>query len=84
MAVDEEEEIEKPKGKGKLVIKILLFGVLPVMTAVLLVLGTLFIAGVFPGGGEAQTTSVEEGESLRPAATSLSTGSTCSSIELKP
>lgn len=61
MAVEEEEENEKPKGKGKLITKILLFGVLPVMTAVLLVIGTLFIAGVFPGGGDTQTASVEEG-----------------------
>jgi flagellar FliL protein len=45
----EEEENEKQKNKGSIITKILLFGVLPVMTGVVLVLGTLFIAGAIPG-----------------------------------
>ena len=45
---DEEKENDKPK--GSVVTKILLFGVLPLMTAIVLVVGGLFIAGVLPGG----------------------------------
>ena len=45
---EEDEENEKPKSKGSLITKILLFGVLPIMTAALLIIGTLFVAGVFP------------------------------------
>ena len=46
---DKEDDQEKPK--GSMITKILLFGVLPLMTAVVLVVGGLFIAGVLPGGG---------------------------------
>jgi flagellar FliL protein len=49
MADDTEKNQEKPKGST--VTKILLFGVLPLMTAIILVVGGLFIAGVLPGGG---------------------------------
>ena len=58
----DEEEKEKPKSSGSLVTKILLFGVLPIMTAIVLVVGTLFIAGVLPGGGGAQHTQTAEGD----------------------
>lgn len=51
MAEDEKGE-EKEKAKGSMVTKILLFGVLPLMTATILVVGGLFIAGVLPGGGD--------------------------------
>ncbi len=40
------------KSKGSLVTKILLFGVLPLMTVIVLVVGTLFFAGVLSGGGD--------------------------------
>lgn len=50
MADDEDNEKEKPK--GSLITKILLFGVLPLMTATILVVGGLFIAGVLPAGGD--------------------------------
>ena len=46
---DDDKDQEKPK--GSLVTKILLFGVLPLMTAIVLVIGGLFIAGVLPAGG---------------------------------
>jgi flagellar FliL protein len=46
----DEEEIEKATPKGSMITKILLFGVLPLMTATILVVGGLFIAGVLPGG----------------------------------
>jgi len=46
---DDDKDQEKPK--GSMVTKILLFGVLPLMTAIVLVVGGLFIAGVLPGGG---------------------------------
>lgn len=48
--MEEEEEIEKPK--GSMATKILLFGVLPLMTAIVLVVGGLFIAGVLPGDSQ--------------------------------
>jgi len=62
---EEENDDEKQKPKGSMVTKILLFGVLPMMTAVILVVGGLFIAGVLPGGGgdQGSDTSDEEGES---------------------
>lgn len=47
MADEEETENEKPK--GSMITKILLFGVLPLMTAIVLVVGGLFVAGVLPG-----------------------------------
>lgn len=50
MAVADEEENEKEKPKGSMITKILLFGVLPLMTATILVVGGLFIAGVLPAG----------------------------------
>jgi len=50
MAEDESTEKEKPK--GSMVTKVLLFGVLPMMTALILVVGGLFVAGVLPGGGD--------------------------------
>ncbi len=49
---DNEKDGEEKKSKGSLVTKILLFGVLPLMTVIILVVGTLFFAGVLPGGGE--------------------------------
>lgn len=52
MADEEENENEKEKPKGSMVTKILLFGVLPLMTATILVVGGLFVAGVLPGGGD--------------------------------
>lgn len=51
MAVDDDNDNEKVKPKGSMITKILLFGVLPLMTATILVVGGLFIAGVLPGGG---------------------------------
>ena len=48
--IEEENEAEIEKPKGSMLIKILLFGVLPLMTATILVVGGLFIAGVLPGG----------------------------------
>lgn len=47
----DEEESEKATPKASMITKILLFGVLPLMTATILVVGGLFIAGVLPGGG---------------------------------
>ena len=53
MAEEENDgEKEKDKPKGSMATKILLFGVLPLMTATILVVGGLFIAGVLPGGGD--------------------------------
>jgi flagellar FliL protein len=53
MAVeDDEKDGEEKKPKGSLVTKILLFGVLPLLTVIILVVGTLFFAGVLPGGGD--------------------------------
>jgi len=48
----DEESTDKEKPKGSMVTKILLFGVLPLMTALILVVGGLFIAGVLPGGSD--------------------------------
>jgi flagellar FliL protein len=64
----EEEEEKEVKRKGSLVTKILLFGVLPLMTSIVLVVGGLFIAGVIPGnGGGEHVAAVAEGEDA-PAA----------------
>ncbi|HEC18557.1 MAG TPA: flagellar basal body protein FliL [Gammaproteobacteria bacterium] len=49
---DDNEKDGEKKSKGSLVTKILLFGVLPLLTVVVLVMGTLFFAGVLPGGGD--------------------------------
>ncbi len=46
-----EKDSDDKKPKGSLVTKILLFGVLPLMTVIVLVVGTLFFAGVLSGGG---------------------------------
>lgn len=57
------DEEETEKSKGSMVTKILLFGVLPFMTAIILVVGGLFIAGVLPGGGgQGNDSAVAEGE----------------------
>ncbi len=56
---DDDKDQEKPK--GSMVTKILLFGVLPLMTAVVLVVGGLFIAGVLPGGGGHAAVEEEHG-----------------------
>jgi len=45
-----DDDKDQGKPKGSLITKILLFGVLPLMTAIVLVVGGLFIAGVLPGG----------------------------------
>lgn len=68
MAVDEEEN-EKEKPKGSMITKILLFGVLPLMTATILVVGGLFIAGVLPGGGghEGETVVADAGDEAAAA-----------------
>jgi len=48
--------------KGSMVTKILLFGVLPLMTVIVLVVGTLFFAGVLSGGSDhAADTRAEDG-----------------------
>lgn len=63
MVDEEENEDEGKKSKGSLVTKILLFGVLPLMTATILVVGGLFIAGVIPGnsgGGDSELTAEED------------------------
>lgn len=52
MIDEDENDGEKEKPKGSMVAKILLFGVLPLMTATILVVGGLFIAGVIPGGSQ--------------------------------
>ncbi len=54
----DEEEVEKPK--GSMVTKILLFGILPLMTAIILVVGGLFIAGILPGGGDSGNSVVTQ------------------------
>lgn len=60
---DDEQENEGKKPKGGLVTKILLFGVLPLMTALILVVGGLFIAGVIPlNGGAEHAAAVADGE----------------------
>lgn len=59
MADDEKEE---SKPKGSLVTKILLFGVLPLMTIVVIVFGTLFAVGALPGGGDDKGASTEVSE----------------------
>ncbi|NOX76113.1 MAG: hypothetical protein GXP17_05760 [Gammaproteobacteria bacterium] len=57
----DEEKKEKPK--GSMATKILLFGVLPLMTAIVLVVGGLFVAGVLPGeGGAAAEHSAADSE----------------------
>ncbi len=56
---DDDKNQEKPK--GSMVTKILLFGVLPLMTAIVLVVGGLFIAGVLPGGGGHAVVEEEHG-----------------------
>lgn len=61
---DNEKDDKEKKSKGSLVTKILLFGVLPLMTVIVLVVGTLFVAGVLPGGGdhaEKNSSSSEDG-----------------------
>lgn len=58
----DEEENGKEKPKGSIVTKILLFGVLPLMTAIVLVVGGLFVAGVLPGGGQSAAVSEEGGD----------------------
>lgn len=47
---DNEKDGDAKKSKGSLITKILLFGVLPLMTVVILVMGTLYFAGALPGG----------------------------------
>lgn len=61
MADEEENEDKDKKSKGSLVTKILLFGVLPLMTAIILVVGGLFVAGVIPGESSDSELSAEEG-----------------------
>ena len=64
MVDEEENEKDEKKSKGSMVTKILLFGVLPLMTATILVVGGLFIAGIIPGGGDSgDTSTAEDGES---------------------
>lgn len=58
--VEEEEEVEKPK--GSMVTKILLFGLLPLMTAIVLVVGGLFIAGVLPGDSQSVADNAADGD----------------------
>ena len=64
MVDEEENEDEGKKSKGSIVTKILLFGVLPLMTATILVVGGLFIAGVIPGdsGGGSELTAEEDSD----------------------
>lgn len=57
---DEDDEVEKEKPKGSIITKILLFGVLPLMTSIVLVVGGLFLAGILPGGDS--NTTVASGE----------------------
>lgn len=64
---DDDKEQGEKKPKGALVTKILLFGVLPLMTAIILVVGGLFIAGVIPGnagGKPAAVATTEDGEAV--------------------
>ena len=58
---DDDKDQDQEKPKGSMVTKILLFGVLPLMTAIVLVVGGLFIAGVLPGGGGGDHAAVAEG-----------------------
>lgn len=61
--VDEEENEKEPaKPKGSLITKILLFGVLPLMAGTILVVGSLFIAGVIPGAADNATTVAADSE----------------------
>jgi len=62
---DNEKDGDEKKPKGSLVTKILLFGVLPLMTVIVLVVGTLFFAGVLSGGGDhaADTAAEDTGNS---------------------
>lgn len=61
--VDEDENEKEPaKPKGSLITKILLFGVLPLMAGTILVVGSLFIAGVIPGAADNATVAVADGE----------------------
>ncbi|HHI94980.1 MAG TPA: hypothetical protein ENK04_16010 [Gammaproteobacteria bacterium] len=57
---DNEKDGGEKKSKGSLVTKILLFGVLPLMTVIVLVVGTLFFAGVLSGGGDHAAGAVAE------------------------
>ncbi len=57
---DNEKDGDEKKSKGSLVTKILLFGVLPLMTVIVLVVGTLFFAGVLSGGGDHAAGAVAE------------------------
>lgn len=59
---DEDEDQEQEKPKGSIITKILLFGVLPLMTAVVLVVGGLFIAGILPGDSKTDTASSEDAD----------------------
>jgi len=60
MAADEEKDGDDKNAKGSLLTKILLFGILPLMTVIVLVVGTLFFAGVLSGGGDHATDTVAE------------------------
>jgi len=63
MAVDDEDNEKdgaEKKSKGSLITKILLFGVLPLMTVTIVVVGTLYFAGALPGGGDHATEAVAE------------------------
>jgi len=60
MAADEEKDGDDKNAKGSLLTKILLFGILPLMTVIVLVVGTLFFAGVLSGGGDDATDTVAE------------------------
>jgi flagellar FliL protein len=66
MAVaDDDEKGEDKKPGGSLITKILLFGVLPLMTVVILVVGTLYFAGALPSAGDhagAEDTAQADGE----------------------
>ncbi len=65
MAADKNNEKggDDQSAKGSMVTKILLFGVLPLMTVIVLVVGTLFFAGVLSGGGDhAADTAAEDGD----------------------
>ncbi len=60
---DNEKDGNEKKSKGSLVTKILLFGFLPLMTVVSLVMGTLFFSGALSGGnGHAVDTAAEDSE----------------------
>ena len=58
------EETKNKKNKGSIITRILLFGVLPMMTAIVLVVGTLLVVGVIPGqGGNNNNTKASADES---------------------